>query len=151
MHTQTRSKTIAEAIDKLYAAKPCDLVYGCPIEALTDAQREVVNEELYNLEPFGEDCNLAKDHIFVNLTDNHIYMLEMADYEDDETVYYFIELVPLTEIYQDQNGNLWNWRDYDADTKLHEMTVVECDDGHYVNIGITWFFTQAEFNKMTKI
>lgn len=151
MYIETRSQTITEAIDKLYAIKTEDLVFGCPIEALTDAQRKVVADELYNLEPFEEDYNLAKDHIFVNLTDNHIYMLEMADYEDDETVYYFVELIPLTEIYKDENGNLWNWCDYDKDEKLHEMTVVECDDGHYTDTCITWFFTQAELNAMTKI
>ena len=150
MYTQTCSKTITEAIDKLYALKTNDLVFGCPLEALTDAQREVVNEELYNLEPFEEDYNLAKSNIFVNLTDDHIYMLEMGD-DEDETVYYFVELVPLVYVYKDENGNLWNLCDYDADEKLYEMTVVECDNGHYTDTCITWFFDRAELDKMTKV
>lgn len=82
MYIETRSQTITEAIDKLYAIKTEDLVY---------------------------------------------------------------------QIYKDENGNLWNWCDYDKDEKLHKMTVVECDDGHYTDTCITWFFTQAELNAMTKI
>ena len=151
MYIQTRSKSIAEATDKLYALKPCDLIYGCPKEALTDAQREVLDAELYNLEPFEEDYKLALENLYVNLTDDHIYILEMADYEDDENEYYFVELVPHTNIYKDPNGNLWNLCDYDADEKLYKMTVVECDDGHYTDTCITCFFTQAEFNEMTKV
>jgi hypothetical protein len=156
MCIETRSQTIAEAIDKLYALKTADLVYHADSWGLTEAQKTELNEYLnwidYTRDDASEDRKLALENCYVNLTDDHIYVLEMADCCDDVNAeYYFVELVPLTEIYKDANGNLWNWCDYDKDEKLHEMTVVECDDGHYTDTCITWFFTQAELNAMTKI
>lgn len=98
MYTKTLAKTIAEAIDKLLDIVGDDYVFNCPIEALTDAQRELATNELYKLEYFEEDYNLAKSHIFVNLTNDHIYMLEMTDDEDDEVAFYFVDLVTRKEV-----------------------------------------------------
>ena len=89
------TKTIAEAIDKLLDIVGDDYVFNCPIEALTDAQRELVANELYKLEYFEEDYNLAKSNIFVNLTNDLVYMLDMTDDEDDEVAFYFVDLIPM--------------------------------------------------------
>lgn len=95
MYLETHSKSIAEATDKLYDAKSCDLVFGCPPEALTDAQRDVLYEVL-NSYGFSanEDRRLALENLYVNLTDDHIYILEMSDGGDDNIEYYYTELVP---------------------------------------------------------
>ena len=156
MYIETRSKTIAEATDKLYDLKPCDLVFGCPPEALTDAQKEVLDDFLntldYALDDASEDRKLAIENLYVNLTDDHIYVLEMEDdHYEDTVMYHYTELVPIITIYKDADGNLWNYIDYDVDDKTHKMTVVEEDDGHYTDTGITWYMTQAEFNQLAKI
>ena len=94
MYTQTLAKTIAEAIDKLLDVVRDDYVFNCPIEALTDDQRALATNELNRLEYFADDYDLAKSHTFVNLTNDHIYMLEMTDNEDDDVAFYFVELKP---------------------------------------------------------
>lgn len=48
-------------------------------------------------------------------------------------------------LYKDTNGNLWDYVGYDADNKLHQVIVVDEDDGHYTNTSITWYMTDEEF------
>lgn len=107
MYLETRSQTITEAIDKLYAIKTADLVYHADSWGLTEAQKTELNEYLnwidYTRDDASEDRKLALENCYVNLTDDHIYVLEMADYEDDDAVeYYFTELVPELEV--EDNG-----------------------------------------------
>ena len=153
MYTQTRSKSISEATDKLYNAKSCDLVFGCTTEQLTDAQREALYEVLdsYGYAVYVEDRKLALENLYVNLTDDHIYILEMADDGDDNIEYYYTEIVPNTTIYKDANGNLWYCVDYDTNDKLYEVTVVDEDNGHYTNTNITWYMTEEELNECTTL
>lgn len=94
MYLETRSKTIKEATDKLYEAKACNIVLGCYPNQFTEAQKEVFYEYFYGIANFEEDCVLVVDNIYVNLTDDHIYVLAMADGEDDTTDYYYEELDP---------------------------------------------------------
>ena len=101
MYIQTRSKTITEAIDKLYAAKSCDLIFHANSWGLTDDQKEALAEYLnwidYTHDDANEDRRLALENCYVNLTDDSIYVLEMADNCDDTFEYYFTELVPDAE------------------------------------------------------
>lgn len=102
MYIETRSKTITEAIDKLYAAKTEDLVFHADSWGLTEAQKTALHEYLdwldYTHDDANEDRKLALENIYVNLTDDHIYVLEMADCCDDVNIeYYFAELVPDAE------------------------------------------------------
>lgn len=151
MYIQTRSKTIAEATDKLYDAKCCDLVFGCPKEALTDPQREVLGEYLEDIKQYTEDVQLAIENIHVNLTDNHIYVLEMADDCNDGIEYFYCELVPLTTLYKDDLGSLY----YDeglTDDGLHLLVLIEEDNGHYINTHITWYEDSDRLSELyTKI
>lgn len=151
MYTQTRAKTIPEATDKLYNAKCCDLVFGCTKEQLTDIQREVLGEYLEDIKQYTDDVKLALNNLYVNLTDDHIYVLEAADDGNDGVEYYYYELVPLTTLYKDTNGNLWYYEGYDEQSKLHRVVVIDEDDGHYTNTSITWYMTDEEFNECTTI
>ena len=97
MYLETRSKTITEAIDKLYAAKTEDFVFHADSWSLTDDQKEALAEYLnwldYTHDDANEDRKLALENCYVNLTDDHIYVLEMADGGNDTVEYYFTELV----------------------------------------------------------
>ena len=52
-------------------------------------------------------------------------------------------------ILKDKNGNLWYYEGQDGE--LHQVTVVEEDDGHYVCTNITWYLTDDELANCTKI
>ena len=106
MYAQTRSKTITEAIDKLYAVKSCDLIYHADSWGLNEAQKDALAEYLdwldYTHDNANEDRRLAIENCYVNLTDDHIYVMEMSDECDDTTAYYFTEIVPDAEV--EDNG-----------------------------------------------
>lgn len=138
MYTQTRSKTIAEATTKLFDIKASDMVYGCPRAALTDIQNECLSEYLDWLNPYGDDVSIALENLYVNLTDNHLYVLEIADDGYDGTEYFYCELVPLMTLYKDDLGNLY----YDeglTEDGLHLLILVEEHDGHYILTQNTWY------------
>jgi hypothetical protein len=106
MYTQTLSKTIAEAIEKLLDLKGNNLVYGRPLSALTDAQTEAFADHTEKSCYYDEDMALALANIFVNLNDDHIYVLEMCDGEDDTLRYYYADIAPQIHLRQDENGEL---------------------------------------------
>jgi hypothetical protein len=106
MYTKTLSKTIAEATDKLYAIKHCDLIFGCTLDALTNAQTEAFAEHSEVWCYDDEDKVLALANLFVNLSDDHIYALEMCDGDDDTPRYYFVDIAPQIHLRQDKNGEL---------------------------------------------
>lgn len=54
-------------------------------------------------------------------------------------------------LYKDTNDNLWNYIEYDEQSKLHIVTVVDEDEGHYTDTGITWCLTDEELANCTKI
>jgi hypothetical protein len=54
-------------------------------------------------------------------------------------------------LYKDTNNNLWDYLEYDDESQMHLVTVVDEDDGHYTNTGITWGFTDEELANCTKI
>ena len=54
-------------------------------------------------------------------------------------------------LYKDTNGNLWYYDGYDEVDKLHKVTVVEEDNGHYINTSITWYMTDEELANCTQI
>lgn len=54
-------------------------------------------------------------------------------------------------LYKDTNGNLWYYEGYDETDKFHKVTVVEEDNGHYINTNITWYMTDKEFTNCIKI
>jgi hypothetical protein len=55
-----------------------------------------------------------------------------------------------TTFYKDDKGNLWHYEGLDGE--YHQMSVVEEEDGQYIDIGLTPFqFTDEELAKFTKI
>ena len=50
---------------------------------------------------------------------------------------------------KDESNNLWHYEKQDG--KLHQVTVVEEDDGHYIRTNITWYLTDEELANCTKI
>ncbi len=52
---------------------------------------------------------------------------------------------------KDENGNLWNYIGYDEQSKLHQVTVVDEDNGYYTDTSITWYMTDEELANCTKI
>lgn len=101
MYCKTRSSTITEATEKLYASKPCDIIYHADSWGLTEAQKDAFYEYLdwldYTHDDANEDRKLARENIYVNLTDGHLYVCEMADDGTDNVEYYYSELIPDAE------------------------------------------------------
>ena len=54
-----------------------------------------------------------------------------------------------TTLYKDENGNLWYYEG--KEDNYHKVVVIDYEDGCYIFTQITWYFTDAEFNKLTKI
>lgn len=106
MYTQTLSRTISKAVKRLFAVKRGDLVFRCTLNALNDAQTEAFAEhsEMYCYD--DEDKALALENLFVNHTDDHIYVLEVCDGEDDTPRYYFSDITPQIHLRQNAYGEL---------------------------------------------
>lgn len=134
MYIQTRSKTIPQSTAKLNALKS---VIHCTRQTLTDIQNECLGEYLEDLKPYTEDIKLALDNLYVDLTNNHLYILEMSD-EGDSIQYYYTELIPTVTLYKDDLGNLY----YDeglTEDGLHLLVLVEKIDDHYIYTHDTWY------------
>lgn len=54
-------------------------------------------------------------------------------------------------LFKDTNNNFWHYESYDEQSKLHQVTIVDCDDGHYINTNISWYMTDEELNHCTKV
>jgi hypothetical protein len=106
MYTQTLAKSITEARYRLIALKKHDLVVSCTLNSLTDAQTEAFADHTEKSCYYDEDMALALANLFVNLNDDHIYVLEMCDGEDDKPRYYFADIAPQIHLRQDENGEL---------------------------------------------
>jgi hypothetical protein len=138
MYTQTRSKTVAEATHKLFHSEVGNSVASRTIEQLTDLQRECLDEYLADIRQYTEDIKLALENLYVNLDNDHIYILEVADDYDDSIQYYYCELTPLATLYEDALGNLY----YDngiVENDTHQLILVEKDDDHYIYTQETWY------------
>lgn len=151
MYNKTLSKTIAEATDKLFAATENYLVFHCPIGGLTSAQIECFGEYFYEMGYSVEEMSFAADYIYVNLSNDHIYVLEICDGVDDTPRYYYEELFPTVELLQDQNGNLYYYEGVDEDTEYRKATIVEKHGDRYINTSITVYMTDEEFTQTTRI
>ena len=137
--------TIDKATDRLFATVGDDLVFHCPVQALTDAQAECLVVYFHEMEYSTEERKFAANHIYVNLTNDHLYILD-ADKE-----YYFEELVPTTTLLQDMNGNLFHYEGLDEDIPYHKATIVKECGGRYVLTDITCYLTEEELAETTKI
>lgn len=150
MYIETRSKTIEEATDKLFEAKKCDFVFGCTAEALNDAQKMSLRNYVEFYSQYDVDIDLALSNLFINLTDDHIYVLEVAD-DGDEVEYYYCEMPPAEILYKDTNGNLYH-NDGMNEDGIHCMVLVEQDtNGEYIYTDITWYVTHDEFAEYTVV
>ena len=106
MYTQTLAKSIEKATDKLLDLKRHDLVFSCTLDALTDAQTEAFIDHTEGYGYNDEEMALALTNLFVNLCDDHIYVLDMCDGADDTICYYFADIAPQIHLRQDENGEL---------------------------------------------
>lgn len=106
MYTQTLAKSITEARHKLIALKKHDLVVSCTLSTLTHAQTEAFAEHTERSCYYDEDMALALANLFVSLANDHVYVLEMCDGEDDKPRYYFADIAPQIHLRQDENGEL---------------------------------------------
>jgi hypothetical protein len=159
MYLETRSQTITEAIDKLYALKTADLVYHADSWGLTEAQKTELNEYLnwidYTRDDATEDRKLALENCYVNLTDDHIYVLEMADGENDTVEYYFTELVPNLEaepklIATCSKGELYKNTDgtYEMRSAERVLVITAPNDEDAVGQFACWLCTRIELVKV---
>lgn len=151
MYKETLSTTITEATERLFALTENYLVFNCPTEALTDAQVECLGEYFYEMGYSVEERRFASNHIYVNLSNDHLYIVEICDGEDDTPRYYFEEIVPTIELLRDINGNLYCYEGIDEDTPYHKATIVEEYDGKYINTMMTVYMTDEELAQTTKI
>ena len=87
----TLSTTITEATKKLLEVKSDDFIFGATPEALTDEQRECLGEYFHEMEYTDDEIATVMEHIFVNPTDDHLYVIEDDGLEDP--MYYYEELV----------------------------------------------------------
>lgn len=139
MYIETRSKTVAEATHKLFHSEVGNSVVSRTIEQLTDIQRECLDEYLDFMEYYEEDIDLAIENLYVNLDDNHLYILEVVDDYDDNIEYYYYELIPIVTLYKDDLGNLYHDEGLTCEGDQHLLVVVEEDNGHYTYTHNTWY------------
>lgn len=94
MYKETLAKTVTQATTNLFTLKPDDFIFHCDMDCITDDQRECLCEYLSWLDYCYDnaDRNLVLDNLFVNLTDDSIYVLEIEDDCDGNIKYYYIEL-----------------------------------------------------------
>ena len=151
MYYSTVSNTISEATEKLFTLKSNDLVFGCPIEALTDAQRDCLYEYFHEMGLPKAEQSLVSEHLYNNLTDNHIYILEECEGTNGDALYFYEELVPTVELLQDQLGNLYYYEGLDEDTSYYKATIVEEHNGRYINTSIMVYMTNEELEQTTRI
>lgn len=151
MYKETLSTTIAEATDRLFAITENDLVFSCPKEALTESQRDCLAEYFFEMGFTKEEMDFCSNHLYNNLDNDHIYILEICDGEDDAPRYYYSELIPTVELLQDQHGNLYYYEGVDEDTQYHKLTDVEEYHGKYINTLRTLYMTDEELEQTTRI
>ena len=151
MYNKTLSTTIAEATERLFAATEDYLVFNCPKEALTEPQRDCLAEYFFEMGFSKEEKDFCSNHIYNNLSNDHIYILEICDCEDDAPRYYYSELIPTVELLQDQLGNLYYYEGVDEDTQYHKATIIEKHNGRYINTSITVYMTNEELEQTTRI
>ena len=145
MFNKTLAPTIAEATESLFATIGDCPVFNCPYAALTDAQAECLAVYFHEMEYSTEERKFAADYIYVNLTNDHLYILDACD------GYYYEELVPTTTLLEDMNGNLFHYEGLDEDTLYHKATLVDKCGSRYVLTDITCYLTDEELSQTTKI
>ena len=151
MFNKTLSTTIAEATERLFAATEEFLVFGCPKEALTEPQRDCLAEYFFEMGFSKEEKDFCSNHIYNNLSNDHLYILEICDAEDDTPRYFYEELIPTIELLRDINGNLFYYEGLDEDTSYHKATMVEEHNGRYINTSIMVYMTNEELEQTTRI
>ena len=151
MYYSTVSQTISEATAKLLTLKSNDLVFNCPIGALTDAQRDCLSEYFHEMGLPKAEREVVAEHLYNNLTDNHIYILEECEGTNGDVFYFYEELIPTIELLQDQNGNLYYYEGLDEDTSYYKATIVEEHNGRYINTSIMVYMTDEELEQTTRI
>lgn len=138
MYIQTRSKTITEATNKMLAVKN-NLVRHCSFDDLSEAQQNCLCEYFHEM-CFGEDDKrLALTHLYVDIVNNHIYVMEICDDADDTPLYYYETLIPTVTLYKDDLGNLYYDNGLFMGAEPHQLILVEKENGHYIYTQNTWY------------
>ena len=55
------------------------------------------------------------------------------------------------ELLKDANGNLWDYIGYDEEIEMHQVEVIDCDEGIYTRTAITCFMSDDEYKATTKV
>ena len=94
MYKETLAKTVAQATNNLFILNPDDFVFHCDMDCITDAQKDTLCEYLTWLDYCYDraDRQLVLDNLFVNLTNDSLYVIAISDDGDDNIEYYFEEL-----------------------------------------------------------
>lgn len=119
----TLSTTITEATKKLLEVKSGDFITASP-EALTDAQRECLAEYFHEMEYTDDEVATVKEYLLVNLTDDHLYVLEDGSYPEEPPMYHYEELVPDKPVRKILEVEVW------FDFARHPLISMDIPDGY---------------------